>query len=81
MIENTQNLTSNTEDNTNTIWLTPSQVQEIFGISESTQMQLRTKIKQINEKYPIPFYKFGKTILYRKSELDEWMSNFRVVYR
>lgn len=80
MIENTQNLTSNT-DNTNTIWLTPSQVQEIFGVSESTQMQLRTKTKQLNEKYPIPFYRFGKTILYKKAELDRWMNNFRVIYR
>lgn len=74
-----QNTTSNT-NNTNTIWLTPSQVQEIYGVSESTQMQLRVKSRQLNDEFPIPFYKFGKTILYSKTELDQWMSNFRVIY-
>ena len=75
-----QNTTSNT-NNTNTIWLTPSQVQEIYGVSESTQMQLRVKSRQLNDEFPIPFYKFGKTVLYKKTELDQWMNNFRVIYR
>lgn len=77
MIENT----TNSQNNTNTVWLTPLQVQEIYGVSESTQMQLRVKSRQLNDEFPIPFFKFGKTILYKKSELDEWMSNFRVIYR
>ncbi|MDU7071192.1 helix-turn-helix domain-containing protein [Campylobacter ureolyticus] len=81
MIENIKNSTNLQNNRNNTVWLTPSQVQEIYGVSESTQMQLRVKSRQLNDEFPIPFFKFGKTILYKKSELDEWMSNFRVIYR
>lgn len=54
------------------VWLTPDDLERKYEFSKSTQSKYR-----MNKK--IPFYKVGKFIRYEKSEIDNWISEHRIV--
>lgn len=54
-------------------WLTPQQLQEQIGISIRLQEVMRTKKRQLKDKNPLPFCKFGKAIRYNKARISKWL--------
>ena len=64
---------------TNDSWLTPDQLQEQYGISRTQQAKLRMRRNYRDgvTKYPIPFVKIGKHILYLKKDIEEWLLSQR----
>ena len=63
----------------NESWLTPEQLQNQYGISRTQQAKLRMRrnYKDGATKYPIPFVKIGKHILYLKADIEEWLLSQR----
>jgi len=61
-------------DNTKILddWLTIKQLNSEIEINTDTQAKYRSA-------GTIPFYKVGKRILYRKSEINEWLLSHKVV--
>lgn len=55
-------------------WLTPSDVEEEFGFSKSTQAKMRMASNSSN----IPFSKIGKYIRYDRIELDKWLEDHKI---
>lgn len=53
------------------VWITVDEFFNEYGISKQTQATMRYRRE-------IPYYKKGKFIRYKKSEIDEWFENFRV---
>ncbi|QQF52102.1 helix-turn-helix domain-containing protein [Campylobacter fetus subsp. venerealis] len=53
------------------------QLEQEFGISKNAQAKARMKINQ-GKPNSIPFYKYGKTILYSRKAINEWLQNFAV---
>ena len=49
-----------------TTWLTPTTMEEEYHMSRSTQSKYRMDRK-------IPFYKIGKYIKYKRTEIDAWI--------
>ncbi len=49
-------------------WLMPSELEEEFGFSRSTQAKYRMSRK-------IPFSKIGKYIRYKRSEIHKWLED------
>ena len=59
--------------NTNEIvWLDPKQLFQIYGFSTSRQATLRSMSM-------IPYYKKGRYIRYKKSDIDLWLENGKMV--
>ncbi|EAH6819891.1 DNA-binding protein, partial [Campylobacter jejuni] len=50
-------------------FLTPKQLEDEFGISISKQNKMRMQKNQ-NSTNSLPFIKIGKTILYKRSEIE-----------
>ena len=49
-------------------WLMPSELEEEYGFSRSTQAKYRMARK-------IPFSKIGKYIRYKRSEIHKWLED------
>ncbi len=54
-------------------WLSPSDLENQYAISKTTQAILRLKKRQESDKYPLPFQKIGKRILYKKELIENWI--------
>ena len=63
----------------NESWLTPEQLQNQYGISRTQQAKLRMRrnYRDGATKYPIPFVKIGKHILYLKADIEKWLLSQR----
>lgn len=48
-----------------------------YGISKNAQAKARMRINQ-GKPNSIPFYKYGKVILYSKKAINEWLKNFAI---
>ena len=57
--------------------LSPNDLVENYGISIATQNRLRLKKRQESDKYPLPFVKIGKRIIYQKNQIEEWIDNLQ----
>ncbi|WP_104744465.1 helix-turn-helix domain-containing protein [Helicobacter acinonychis] len=57
--------------------ITIEQLEQEFGISKNTQAKARMKANQ-GKVVSIPFFKYGKTILYSRKAINEWLKNFAV---
>ena len=55
-------------------WLTPSDLNEEFGFSVSSQAKMRMN----SNSSTIPFSKIGKYIRYDRVEIDIWLESNRV---
>ena len=56
-------------------WLSPSELEEEYGFSKSTQAKMRMKSSQSN----IPFSKIGaKYIRYDRVKIDEWLTQHSI---
>lgn len=66
-------------DINNGSWLTTYQLQDQYGISRTQQAKLRMRrnYKDDAAKYPIPFVKIGKHILYLKADIEKWLLSQR----
>ncbi len=53
-------------------WITPDELYKIFGIAKQTQAQYRVA-------KTIPFSQVGKKIFYKKSDIDKWIDDAKVV--
>jgi len=67
-------------------WLTPRELEQYIGMPRSTQSKYRMNStnKSLDryrsiKKNPIPFYKIGSTILYKREEIDNWIENYQNV--
>ena len=63
----------------NESWLTPEQLQDQYGISRTqhAKLRMRRNYKDGATKYPIPFVKIGKHILYLKADIEKWLLSQR----
>lgn len=63
----------------NESWLTTYQLQDQYGISRTQQAKLRMRRNYRDgvTKYPIPFVKIGKHILYLKADIEKWLLSQR----
>ncbi|HIQ28341.1 MAG TPA: DNA-binding protein [Sulfurovum sp.] len=52
-------------------WLTPTELQEEYGFSKSTQSKYRMERK-------IPFSKIGKYIRYNRDQINQWLESNKV---
>lgn len=55
-------------------WLSPRDLEEEFGISQSSQ----SKMRMSSNSSTLPFSKIGKYIKYDRIEIDKWFENHRV---
>jgi predicted DNA-binding transcriptional regulator AlpA len=56
-------------------WLSPSNLEEEFGFSQSTQ----AKMRMASNSSTIPYSKIGgKFIRYDRIEIDRWLENHKV---
>lgn len=53
-------------------WLTPTEFNEEFGISKSTQAKMRMDKK-------IPYSKIGNFVRYNRAEIHKWLHDAKVV--
>ncbi len=60
-----------TREQLDTEWLTIKQLNELMNINVDTQAKYRCA-------KTIPFYKIGKRIMYRVSEINEWLLSHKV---
>lgn len=67
------------EKNYDTIWLKPVDFENIYGITEKLNFNYELIKNKKNMEFPLPYYKFGKSILYKKSEIDEWIENYKII--
>ena len=54
-------------------WLRPSDLQEQYAISKPAQAILRLKKRQESDRFPLPFTKIGKRILYKREQIENWL--------
>lgn len=54
-------------------WLSPSDLQEQYAISKPAQAILRLKKRQESNRFPLPFTKIGKRILYKREQIENWL--------
>lgn len=54
-------------------WLSPSDLQEQYAISKPAQAMLRLKKRQESDRFPLPFTKIGKRILYKREQIENWL--------
>lgn len=55
-------------------WLTPSDLEEEYGFSKSTQ----AKMRMVSSSSTLPFSKIGKYIRYDRFEIDKWLEDHKV---
>ncbi len=60
-----------TKEQLQTEWLTIAGLKEVADIATDTQAKYRSQKS-------IPFYKIGKRILYKASEIHEWLLSHKV---
>lgn len=65
-------------DHSDNVSLKNRQAAEYLGLSESSLRQDRMNGPRKGRMSPIPFYRLGRAIRYRKAELDEWLKKHRV---
>ncbi len=68
---NTNQTTITTKEKLQSEWLTISDLQDVADIATDTQAKYRSE-------RTIPFYKVGKRILYKASEIHEWLLSHKV---
>lgn len=54
-------------------WLSPSDLQEQYAISKPAQAILHLKKRQESDRFPLPFTKIGKRILYKREQIENWL--------
>ena len=54
-------------------WLSPSDLQEQYAISKPAHAILRLKKRQESDRFPLPFTKIGKRILYKREQIENWL--------
>lgn len=54
-------------------WLSPSDLQEQYAISKPAQAILRLKKRQESDRFPLPFTKIDKRILYKREQIENWL--------
>ncbi len=60
--------------------LTESEAAVYLGISKSTLRQGRCDGRRNNRMPPPPYLRIGRKILYDISDLDRWLSGFRIEF-
>jgi len=55
-------------------WLNPSELQEEFGFSKSSQ----AKMRMASNSSTIPFSKIGKYVRYDRIAIDEWLEDHQI---
>lgn len=55
-------------------WLSPKELAEEFGFSESSQ----AKMRMASSSSTLPFSKVGKYIKYDRIEIDKWLESHKV---
>ena len=55
-------------------WLSPSDIEEEYGFSKSTQSKMRMQ----SSSSTIPFSKIGKYIRYDRVAIDKWLEEHQV---
>ncbi len=55
-------------------WLNPSELEEEFGFSKSSQ----SKMRMAKNSSTIPFSKIGKYIRYDRNAIDNWLEEHQV---
>lgn len=55
-------------------WMTPKQLQEHYGFSESWQ----NKARMVSSGSTLPYHKVGKFIKYDRLEIDAWITQHKV---
>ncbi len=65
-------MSSNTSTNQPKLWLSPEELREWIGISESKQAKLR-----MNK--AIPFSKVGRQVRYNRDKINQWLEEASVV--
>ena len=63
--------TITTKEQLQTEWMTIQDLQDVIDLAVDTQAKYRSA-------GTIPFYKIGKRILYKVSEINEWMLSHKV---
>ena len=66
------NLSDLTQQTTNQ-YLTPEQITKEFGISIKTLASWRC-----NNRYKLPYYKFGRKVVYKRSDISEFLDNRKI---
>ena len=61
-------------NNIQSTWLTPKQVESQYAFSTSTL----SKWRMLNNPCQLKFYKYGKYIRYKTSDIDEWLEDHLV---
>ena len=71
----------NANELSNTTWLSIEELESYIGLTKNMQAKLRVKspsiAMNISEQItiPIPFYKVGKMVLYKRVEIDQWIED------
>lgn len=60
--------------NTHKRWLSPSELEQEYGFSRSTQAKMRMASSQSS----IPFSKIGKYVRYDRFAIDKWLEDHQV---
>ena len=55
-------------------WMTPKQLTEEYGFSESWQ----NKARMVSSGSTLPFHKVGKFVKYDRHEIDQWIEQHKV---
>lgn len=69
------------EELSNKTWLSIEDLEAYIGLTRGVQAKLRvnspSRGMNISEQItiPIPFYKIGKAVLYKRIEIDQWIEN------
>ena len=61
----------NTKEKLQSEWLTIQDLNDVMNINTDTQAKYRSA-------GTIPFYKIGKRIMYKASEIDAWLNQHKV---
>ena len=56
------------------VWLTPEDVNDLFGISKSSQ----AKMRMASNSSTMPFHKVGARIFYQNMDLNAWIEDHKV---
>ena len=56
-------------------WMTPEQLEAEIGLKIAAQERMRMRKRQLGDKNPLPFSKFGKVIRYSRKRINEWLLN------
>jgi len=59
-------------DQSENTWLTPDELESVYGIKKSTQAKLRMDGK-------IPYSKIGRMVRYQRGKIEAWLKAAEVV--